>query len=376
MGFVPHHFGEGFEIEELRHVPHPHQVVRHAGADEALEGDDADEFVIGVEDGKLRRVVFDEAVDGRFERVVDVEVDAHRVHDVARFEMVGQAVASRLEMLPDGEGGTERPHFPRRVFVGEGFLQAVQDLLVRARQIDGDEHDDDDVEAFAAEGGEGEACLRGGDADPLGESGQALNSVIRYSFVDEDWETLNSSGPSARYSSASSQLTIYMYIIGGIDNSQNLLNEVWSFPIFGSLWTQKAVIPEAQHSGFSFAVNNFIYAGLGFTSTDNSTYSNRFFMYEEAPEEQGGVWTELNTMPGTKAVGGTVIDNAIYIADDSGYLHIFNTQTKEWTTCLTRIPVDNRSIHCMFGFSRNNYIYFGLGNNGNELMRYDPGWDN
>lgn len=205
---------------------------------------------------------------------------------------------------------------------------------------------------------------------------QATNKTYAHTFID--WREIvpNNTPPSPRYNISGAYYNSAMYILGGITQNgeiEEVSNEVWSFQVFPPDWKKKPDMPQAQYKPLSFAIGNSLYAGLGLTAVgDMSSYSNRFFVYREANQQ----WRELAAMPGGKAVGGTVIDGIIYVADEQGYLHTYNSTENTWRTISTRIPTANRKIHCMFGFNRNAKVYIGLGDYTTQLISYDPGWDN
>lgn len=207
-----------------------------------------------------------------------------------------------------------------------------------------------------------------------GEGDVLLNDMYHYGTT---WELTpqNTNPPSARYASASSFLNSYMYVIGGIskvNNVETIQNEVCRFAIYPYSWENSVTFPEAQYNGLAFSVGGVLYAGLGLTSLDGSAYSNRFFSIEEYDTS----WTEQSQMPGGKALGGTVVGTDIYIVDDQGYIHIYKTEERIWKTVSQRLPVANRKIHCVYGFSGSDKVYIGLGENSRDIISYDPGWDN
>jgi len=211
----------------------------------------------------------------------------------------------------------------------------------------------------------------------LGQDSKPRNKLYFYS--DDAWKEYNQGNlpPSPRYAAASCYASISLYVIGGITYGSNgtpqITNEVWSYATLRGLWVNNANIPEPQYRGLAFTVNAKVYAGLGLTSLNENTRSKHFFVYDEATDQ----WTELPSMPGGNALAGTVVNNEmIYIADDQGYLHVYNVKNSSWRTISQRLPVESRTINCMYGFPNNGKVYIGLGSNKNRLISYDPGWDN
>ncbi|MDF9829608.1 kelch repeat-containing protein [Parabacteroides sp. PF5-6] len=199
-----------------------------------------------------------------------------------------------------------------------------------------------------------------------------------YAHIFTEWQEIvpNNDPPSPRYNTAASFYNNSMYVVGGIvrnGETEEVSNEVWDFQVFPANWRRNPDMPEAQYDVLSFVLeknDRNLYAGLGLTAVgDPTSHSNRFFVYRDSEQQ----WTELSPMPGgNKAAGGTVIDGIIYVADEQGYLHKYNPANDSWSTITVRIPVDYRKMHCMFGFNRNPKVYIG----GNQLISYDPGWDN
>lgn len=220
----------------------------------------------------------------------------------------------------------------------------------------------------------------------LDENGDAKNDLYRFNtdVNNPEWALITpNESPSPRYKMAYNTTGGAVYIIGGLNTEGKILDEVWTFVGIKTSWDKVASLPEPQYNGYAFNAGSAIYAGLGLTSTDDpAVYSNRFFMYDEKTNR----WSELPSMPGGRALGGTVVESRtnsttseyyIYVADDQGTLHRFNVSENSWERALTPIPAENRKIHCMFGFPDNkNKVYIGLGNDGSKLISYDPGWDN
>jgi len=220
----------------------------------------------------------------------------------------------------------------------------------------------------------------------INENQQVTNKT--YGHIFTNWQEIvpidppsptYDSPPSPRYSMSASCYSNTMYIIGGIiknGETEEVTNEVWDFQIVPANWKRKPDMPEAQYKALSFVIDKSdknLYAGLGLTSIDDPTSnSNRFFVYRESESR----WDELDPMPGGKAIGGTVVDGIIYVADDQGYLYKYSPTAKNWSKISSRIPTDNQKVHCMFGFNKNPKVYIGLGNSATELISYDPGWDN
>jgi N-acetylneuraminic acid mutarotase len=214
------------------------------------------------------------------------------------------------------------------------------------------------------------------------ENGRPVNDMYHYDYTLDSWQETRPSNnpPTERYASASGYAHgSIMYLIGGVtieNNLETITDEVHAFRALGSLWLKAPPsFPEAQCNGFAFVVGERIYSGLGYTSLDApQTYGNKLYSLSENETE----WTEHDAMPGSKALGGTVVDSNIYVVDDQGYIHIFDTVNKVWKekTEYRRLPVANRKIHCVYGFTGSKKIYIGLGEDSKSMISYDTGWGN
>ncbi|MDH6311834.1 hypothetical protein M2137_000593 [Parabacteroides sp. PFB2-10] len=197
-------------------------------------------------------------------------------------------------------------------------------------------------------------------------------------FRENDWKLSSEIGPTPMFGSfACYQIDIIM--IGGVQRTasgDSIVSEVWKQRVMQIPgWVQEADFPEAQYCGYAFAVGDYIYAGLGLTSTGfNPDFSNRLWSTRKAVYDSDVFnWEEQEPMPGDYAAkAGVAIGSSIYIVDSEGYIRVFDTIMKTWSTANSRVPDTHRNIHCVFSDGKKMYIGFGTNR---TTICYDPSWD-
>ncbi|MDL2209106.1 hypothetical protein LJB97_05740, partial [Parabacteroides sp. OttesenSCG-928-O15] len=207
---------------------------------------------------------------------------------------------------------------------------------------------------------------------------QPTNDHYYNVFRENDWKLSTETGPMPMYGSFGCY-QIDMIMIGGVQRTElgdSIVSEVWKQRVMQIPgWVQEADFPEAQYCGYAFTVGDYIYAGLGLTSTGiNPDFSSRLWSTRKAVNDTDVFnWEEQEPMPGDYAAkGGVVIGTSIYIIDSEGYIRVFDTITETWDTANSRVPETHRDIHCVFSDGKKMYIGFG---SNRTTICYDPSWD-
>lgn len=197
-------------------------------------------------------------------------------------------------------------------------------------------------------------------------------------FIKNNWILAEDVSPTPMYGSFACYL-IDMIMIGGVQRTasgDSIVADVWKQRVIQTpRWVQEADFPEAQYSGYAFAVGDYIYAGLGLTSIGmNPDFSNRLWSTRKAVNDSEVFnWEEQEPMPGDYAAkAGVAIGSSIYMIDSEGYIRIFDTIAKTWSTANSRVPETHRDIHCVFSDGKRMYIGFG---SNRTTICYDPAWD-
>ncbi|GEM_PF-1477965 len=224
----------------------------------------------------------------------------------------------------------------------------------------------------------------------LDENKQPRKEVFYWTMSEgnDTWQVSNNAGPQPTFSSFGC-LGNGMIVIGGVQQNSMGVNDsivanVWELGFINNLnWDQKPEFPEPQYGGVAIPATlngkKTIFAGLGKNAIGIESSTNNFW----ASSDNAVTWQQKKTMPGNAiAKAGVLLDTGssittkyIYIIDSQGYIRRYDIWEDEWVT-KSRLPAGSREVHCMYSDETGKYIYIGLGDNANQLMIYDPSWDN
>ncbi len=208
------------------------------------------------------------------------------------------------------------------------------------------------------------------------QSGNISDDFYRYTPHDNTWEKL-ATGPAPLHSAAGVYIPDnFAFFIGGFRT--NAIKEVWYFNTLAiPSWNQVTDFPIAQYGGTAVSIDKTIYAGLGIK--EDGTFNNKFW----SSSDNCNTWDSQTSFPlSTGSIkGGVVHKGLIYVINiNTGNIWCYNPIEKVWTK-KSQVSV-NRFFHCMFtldeinnGITETN-IYIGLGQYSNELIKYNPTWDN
>ncbi|MDR1675097.1 MAG: hypothetical protein LBR86_01295 [Tannerella sp.] len=191
------------------------------------------------------------------------------------------------------------------------------------------------------------------------------NVFLRYNAGSNMWY-LYPSGPDSAYSRVGFRFMDRVCFLGGMKDTAK--NEVWTFEVFPpNLWSREADFPAAQYGGIAVNIRDTVYAGLGKNTSE--VCNRRLWKSSDLT-----VWTEEPSCPAITngILAGVAYNGNIYVIDEAHYIIEYSPSAQLWRV-KSRLPANNRNVHCMYVL--NGTIYIGLvGMNG--LITYNPIWDN
>src|SRR5690349_9464443 len=82
-----------------------------------------------------------------------------------------------------------------------------------------------------------------------------------------------------------------IYVLGGVDNTSNILGDFWEYDITSNTWTQDPSFPGPERYGAaSFVINN-----KGYIATGGNDFGYLDDLWEYNP--QTGMWTQKTGLP-------------------------------------------------------------------------------
>lgn len=217
----------------------------------------------------------------------------------------------------------------------------------------------------------------------IDHAGNLTDDYHSYWPLNNVWK-VEPKGPSARYSSVGASIGNTAFFVGG-NLGATATKEVWSYDnLTAPAWKQLTDIPVAQYGGVAVVARNedsnyAIYTGLG--NESGGGFNNAFW----SSSDRGVTWDSETSFPESVGAvrGGVVLNGMIYVLDDTGTIWQYNPTEKEWTK-KSKVTAISQYFHCMFMLEdrdennvyKGSYIYIGLGENSNRLIKYDPIWDN
>ncbi|MFZ4862630.1 Kelch repeat-containing protein [Sphingobacterium sp. Mn56C] len=124
----------------------------------------------------------------------------------------------------------------------------------------------------------------------------AFNSCKKSSDTDgvdngpTEWEKVSGFDGAARSGAASFQIDKIGYLVGGLSNNNNRVNDTWTFD--GNSWSriQGADFPDARYAAVGFQIDGKGYVGTGTNGTD---VFKDFYQYDPATKK----WTAIAPLP-------------------------------------------------------------------------------
>jgi N-acetylneuraminic acid mutarotase len=118
-----------------------------------------------------------------------------------------------------------------------------------------------------------------------------------------------------------------MYVLGGVDNSGNILNDFWEYDILNNSWLQKPAFPGPERYGaVSFVIGTKAYIATG---GNNNGYLDDLWEYNPAT----GIWAQRAGLPAFSAqhenqrreAWSFVIGNKAYVGGGDGWVFMPNS---------------------------------------------------
>lgn len=200
----------------------------------------------------------------------------------------------------------------------------------------------------------------------IDNTNKVTNELYSFDPSMNEWKSLSSgtTPPRPTHMATAGYIDNAFYIVGGKrDSIVPVTKEVWKYT--SGSWAQMADFPQAQYQGINLVINGNIYAGLGLNSADKPNYT----LWRATSSLSS--WVEESTSyPGRKAVTGVALNEQIYVVDVDDDVWMYDISTKTWTQ-KTRLTISG--VQCMF--TLNNIIYIGFGENKTTLIKYNALWD-
>ncbi len=155
-----------------------------------------------------------------------------------------------------------------------------------------------------------------------------MRSNLLFGFIllaitaNAQWSTRASLPGIARAKAASFNINDKIFMMGGVNNSNVVLNDFWQYDITSDSWTQKTNFPGAERYGaVSFVLNNFGYIVAG--GNDNG-YLDDLWEYDPA----NNFWLQKTGLPVTSPQHDNqrveafafVVGNKAYLGGGSGFV--------------------------------------------------------
>lgn len=199
-----------------------------------------------------------------------------------------------------------------------------------------------------------------------GFDGGTLNDLWQYNPLNNSWTKKNVM-PFQIRTACSFVINNKAYVVGGIDNSNNIVGKLWEYDPINDTWTSKAVYPGAAIYGAAgFAIGGKGYFGIGNAGSSLGPYKNEFYEYDPVFNS----WTQKASFPGPIRYGtfGIAANGLGYVTcgvdENSGSLYNdfweFNPVANTW---LLKGSFPGVPRTYPQGFVINGKIYIGTGQN-------------
>jgi len=175
-----------------------------------------------------------------------------------------------------------------------------------------------------------------------GWGGSYLNEVRKYDITANSWSVLTTAngvpadlGSVMGYAFA---LNNKVYFSGGVDGGYVWSAKTWELDPVSNTFTRKDDIPSANSwgraYGFSFAIGNKGYAGMGVGSSTGSAswVANNTFLQFDPALPAGAQWTAMTPYPGAgiEHITAAVLNGVAYVGLGNGDPVINNEQSDFW----------------------------------------------
>jgi hypothetical protein len=203
------------------------------------------------------------------------------------------------------------------------------------------------------------------------------------------WSSRASFPGVARAKAASFTIGDKIYVMGGVDNLSNILNDFWEYNITTNVWTQKTNFPgPGRYGAATFVLNNLGYIATG---ANDSGYLSDLWQYEPVSE----TWMQRPGLPsGTAQNENQRTEAFAFVANGKAYLgggqgfvfapnNTFNIAFADlWEfdpvnpgwTAKSGFPDFTGRIMAVAG-SINNKGYVGLGCNVDQTFNHQGFWE-
>jgi N-acetylneuraminic acid mutarotase len=207
--------------------------------------------------------------------------------------------------------------------------------------------------------------------------------------VSAQWIQKSNFPGAAKAKSAAFTIGNKIYVMGGVDNSGNVLNDVWEYDIPSDTWLQKPNFPGPERYGAaSFVLNN-----NGYIAAGGNDFGYLDDLWEFLPVS--GTWIQRSGLPAgqpqhenqRREAFAFVIGNSAYLGGGDGFvfgpnstsniafsdLWEYNPVNDSWQP-KANIP-DFIGRDMSIGVAMNGKGYVGLGCNAEETVNHQGFWE-
>src|SRR5258706_5549 len=136
-----------------------------------------------------------------------------------------------------------------------------------------------------------------------------LSMLLVSLAVSAQWSPRANFSGIAKSKSTAFTISGKIYVMGGVDNSANILKDFWEYDIASNTWTHKPDFPGPERYGaVSFVLNN-----KGYIATGGNDFGYLDDLWEYNPVSSS--WTAKANFPSNYTVdaGAFVLDSALYV---------------------------------------------------------------
>lgn len=214
-----------------------------------------------------------------------------------------------------------------------------------------------------------------GGRDSLGE---ARKEFYMYEKRSNSWTKKEILGDGATPDSLYAGVSFILpqsgfYMIGGKNRYHDPVDEVWRYSGVANRWEQMEDFPQPQSGGIAVSIGSKVYAGMGNNGyQDKVLYAADYYSISD--------WEAVAVMEDSGSltiVAGVAVGKTLYVVDITGTIWSYSVESESGTwSKRSQLPGDiANSVHTMFVLD-DGLIYFGFGDSGNQLITYNPLWDN
>jgi N-acetylneuraminic acid mutarotase len=145
------------------------------------------------------------------------------------------------------------------------------------------------------------------------------------------------------------------YVFGGVNDSGNLLNDLWEYNPTTNSWQQKSSMPSIGRSGsLAFVINNIVYIVGGRTATQNAIPET--WMYNPSTNS----WTQLTNLPINGTWRGVAFAN-----NSKGYVGLGKNNLDQYHKLFYEYTPSTNMWSPVLGYSHIGRAYTGFAQIGN-----------